>query len=921
MDGSDATLATRFILNGRPARLDAPAGERLSSALRERLEARDVKVGCDAGDCGACTVLLDGAPVCACMTPAQRAAGRRVETLAGLLAADSAAARLAESFQDAGAAQCGICTPGMIVSAAALLRANPAPDERAVEEALAGVLCRCTGYRKIVDAVIAAAGPATASPRASRGFAGAAVRRLDGAAKVSGSERYGDDVAPADALSVRLIRSPHHHARFALGNVEAWIEATPGISAVLTASDVPGDKTHGVIPGYADQPVFAEGVARHRGEPIAAVIGEPEAMARLDLSEFPATWEPQEAVLGLDAARAADALQVHPGGEGNLLCCGVVRRGDAKTALSAAEVVVEGRFQTPFVEHACIEPEAGCAIPVGDRVEVHACTQSPGMDLDALAAIADLPRERLRVVPTAVGGGFGTKLDLSVQPYLALAAMKTGRPARMALSRAESMQSTTKRHPAEISMRIGSEADGRIVGIHFQGDFDTGAYASWGPTVANRVPAHASGPYRVDDYLAETRAFRTNGPPAGAFRGFGVPQAAVALEQLLDVLADRLGIDALELRLANALRDGEPTVCGQVFERGVGIRACLEALRPAWRRALEESERFNARSRQAGRPERRGVGIASGWYGCGNTSLPNPSTIKAGVTPEGRITLHQGAVDIGQGSNTVIAQLFAEGLGVPSGAFDLLGADTDATPDAGKTSASRQTFVSGNAALRAGRALRAGILRYCNVTDEGAEIVAGPKGLSVRAEGREHSLRLEGLATDDDGYVIAARETYDPPTSPLDDDGQGAPYAQYGYAAQLAEVEVDTELGVARALRIEAAHDVGRAVNPLLVEGQVQGGVAQGLGFALMEEYLPGRTENLHDYLVPTFGDVPDIVVHIVEVPDEHGPLGAKGLGEHALIPTAPSILNAVARAIGARIHCAPATPERILAAIRRGSA
>lgn len=917
MDGAIAAPVADFLLNGRPVRLGAPAGERLSSTLRERLEVRDVKVGCDAGDCGACTVLLDGEPVCACMTPAQRATGRRVETLAGLLATDPAAARLAECFQDAGAAQCGICTPGMIVSAAALLHANPAPDERAVEDALAGVLCRCTGYRKIVEAVISAAAPAPVSPRGSEGFAGEAVRRLDGAAKVAGSERYGDDVAPADSLTVRLIRSPHHAARVAFGDVEAWVAATPGIAAVLTASDVHGDKRHGVIPGFADQPVFAEGVARHRGEPVAAVIGEPEAMARLDPGEFPAIWEPMDAVMGLDAARETGAPQVHPGRSGNLLCSGLVRRGDAKAALSEAAVVVEGRFETPFVEHACIEPEAGCAIPAEGRIEVRACTQSPGMDLDALATITGLPRERLRVVPTAVGGGFGTKLDLSVQPYLALAAMKTGKATRMAYARAESMQSTTKRHPAEISMRIGAAADGRIVGMHFQGDFDTGAYASWGPTVANRVPAHASGPYRVNDYLAETRAFHTNGPPAGAFRGFGVPQAAVALEQLLDVLADRLGFDALELRLANALRDGDPTVCGQVFERGVGIRACLEALRPAWRRALDEAEQFNARARQAGRPERRGAGIASGWYGCGNTSLPNPSTIKAGVTPEGRVTLHQGAVDIGQGSNTAIAQLFAEGLGVPTGAFDLLGADTDATPDAGKTSASRQTFVSGNAALRAGRALRAGILRYSNVTGEGAEIVAGSHGLSVKAEGREHALRFEGLATDEDGYVIAARETYDPPTLPLDDDGQGAPYAQYGYAAQLAEVEVDTELGVARALRIEAAHDVGRAVNPLLVEGQVQGGVAQGLGFALMEEYLPGRTENLHDYLVPTFGDVPDIVVHIVEVPDEHGPLGAKGLGEHALIPTAPAILNAVARAIGARIHRAPATPERILAAIR----
>ncbi len=534
------------------------------------------------------------------------------------------------------------------------------------------------------------------------------------------------------------------------------------------------------------------------------------------------------------------------------------------------------------------------------------------MDREALAAILGWPDTRIRIVPTAVGGGFGSKLDLSVQPYLALAALKTGKPVRLTYSRGESMQSTTKRHPARIRLRIGADAQGRVQGFDFWGDFNTGAYASWGPTVANRVPVHASGPYRVAHYRAEARAIHTNAPPSGAFRGFGVPQAAFAQESLFDELAARLGMDALEFRLLNALENGAPTVCGQVFAQGVGVRACLSALRPFWQREREAAAGFNAR----GGDLRRGVGLAAGWYGCGNTSLPNPSTIKAGLRADGTLVLHQGAVDIGQGANTVIAQIFAEALGVPVSALVLVGGDTEVTPDAGKTSASRQTFVSGNAAKAAGAALRAEVLRLVNA-GEAAEIVPGDGKIVVRENGKVHEIALAGLEPDAEGYVLRAEETYDPPTKPLDENGQGEPYAQFGYAAQAALVEVDKALGTVRVLRMAAAHDVGRAINPLLVEGQVEGGIAQGLGMALMEEYIPGRTENLHDYLIPTIGDVPPVETLIIEEADAHGPYGAKGLGEHALVPTAPAIANAIAAATGVRLRRLPVSPARLRAAIR----
>ncbi|WP_413873373.1 molybdopterin-dependent oxidoreductase [Albidovulum sp.] len=901
---------TRFILNGAAVAVSAPADERLSESLRERLGARDVKIGCNAGDCGACSVLLDGAVVCSCLTPTRKAEGRRVETVAGLVATDPLAQALAGRFQDHGAAQCGFCTPGMMTSSVALLREDPAPDEAAITRALGGVLCRCTGYRKIIDAV--ASVPAALAEAGAPGHAGAAIRRLDGAQKLDGSEAFGDDVAPPDTLEILVIRSPHPRAAFRFGDLEAWRAGQPGIEAVLAAADVPGRNVFGVIPAFADQPAFAEGVARFRGEAVAAVIGTAQAIRAFDPASFPVTWQELAPAMTPAEAEATGAALLHETRAGNLMCKGFVACGDAGAALAAADVTVEGRFSSGFVEHAYIEPEAGFAQVVDGRVEIHACTQAPVMDLESMEILLGMDRSRIRIVPTAVGGGFGSKLDISLQPYLALGALKTGRPVRMAYSRTESMQSTTKRHPSDIRLRLGATRDGILKGCDFRGTFNTGAYASWGPTVANRVPVHASGPYRIADYRAEARAIHTNCPPAGAFRGFGVPQAAIALESLLDELAAKLGIDPLELRLRNALDNGVPTVCGQVFAQGVGIKACLEALRPAWEAERAAAEAFN---REASGPLRRGVGLASGWYGCGNTSLPNPSTIKAGIRADGSILLHQGAMDIGQGANTVIAQIFATALGVPVAQIGLIGPDTDVTPDAGKTSASRQTFVSGNAARLCGEALRAEVLRAVNASDQ-AVLAFAPGEIAVDDGASRHRIALGHLAPDGDGYVFAGLGHYDPPTKPLDANGQGNPYAQFGYAAQLAVAEVDTRLGTVRLLRIVAAHDVGLAVNPMLVEGQIQGGVAQGIGMALMEEYIPGRTENLHDYLIPTIGDIPPIEPIIIEEADAHGPYGAKGLGEHVLIPTAPSILNAIAHATGVRMTRVPVTPSKLAAAL-----
>ena len=913
MDNSAPRRENAFRVNGKVHKATVRPGERLSETLRERLGHRDVKIGCNAGDCGACTVLVDGAAICACLMPSQQAEDRDIETLSGLANHDPIAKGLVDSFQDHGAAQCGVCTPGMMVSAVALLRKTPDPNSEQVEDALGGVLCRCTGYRKIIDAVIQAAHPLP--QLAGSGDVGTSIRRLDGLEKVKGQEVFGDDIAPPETLVLHVIRSPFPRASFTFGDLKAFVENDGRLVTVLNAEDIQGRNCFGVIPAFADQPVFAVSETRFRGEAVAAVVGTQERMQTFDPQSFPIEWQELPSVSTAKEAAKADAPQLHNERTGNVMCGGFVECGDASAALDRAEVTISAEFSAGFVEHAYIEPEAGFARMHNGRIEIYACTQAPVMDQEGLAEILGIDQADIRVVPTAVGGGFGSKLDLSVQPYLALAALKTGKPVRLTYSRSESMQSTTKRHPSNISLSVGATSSGRISGFNFRGVFDTGAYASWGPTVATRVPVHASGPYKISDYRAESSAIHTHNPPAGAFRGFGVPQAAIAQECVFDELAYKVGMDALEFRILNALENNHPTVCGQEFSQGVGIKACLKALKPAWITARIAADIWNS---EAKGNVRRGVGVAAGWYGCGNTSLPNPSTIKAGIRVDGTIVLHQGATDIGQGSNTVIAQIFAKALGVPVHSIVLVGPDTDVTPDAGKTSASRQTYVSGAAARLCGLAMRAKILKFVNESEQ-ANITFFDAAISIEFGQNQHRVLLDQMPANTEGYVIMCQETYDPPTQPLDKNGQGAPYAQFGYAAHLVSVQVDTALGTVKPLHFTAAHDVGRAINPLLVEGQVHGGIAQGIGMALMEEYLPGRTENLHDYLIPTIGDIPPIDTIIIEEPDAHGPYGAKGLGEHVLIPTAPAILNAIYHATGARIRRVPATPGCVLAALKGG--
>ena len=906
-----------FTLNDLPQTLSVNPLRRFSDVLRKDLGLTGTKVGCDAGDCGACTILIDGEQRYACLTAIGQLEGHKIRTVEGL-AKNGDLNLLQQAFLDEGAAQCGICTPGMLMAAKSLLDRTPKPTEKQVLEALSGVLCRCTGYTKIVEAVLKAR-QTSLEPVDEAGTAvGSRMAKVDGKQKLTGEEIYSADHAPEDSLWLRTIRSPHPRAKFTLNQPENALRNNPGLVKIFTSEDITGNNGFGIYPHIKDQPVLAEGHVRFRGEAVIALVGERESVESVSEEDLGLTWEPLEAIRGWDMALSGKLKPVQSEIVDNILAEGFLKKNDVDKAFAESFVVAEGDWTTSAVEHGYIEPEAGFARKVGQRLEIFVCTQSPYMDQTEVAQFLGLEPEQIRIIPSAVGGGFGGKLDISVQPLVALAAWILDRPVRCIYTRPESMVSTTKRHPVQMSAKAGCSKDGKLTAYEYHGDFNTGAYASWGPTVADRVPIHCSGPYFVPNVLAKTRALLTNESPSGAFRGFGTPQAAIANDALLDELAEKIGMDALEFRIKNALRKGDRTPTNQLLEKSVGQVECLESLKSRWRKWRKEAEIFNQNNTNI----KRGVGCGSAWYGCGNTSLSNPSTIRVGINGKGKLTLYNGAMDIGQGANTIMVQICSDALGLPASQFEYVMGDTDLTADAGKTSASRQAFVSGKATQLAGENLRLQIIQLSEASENANLRLeqnknVGSGKLIVEDEAGEHVIVLADILPQSNGDVLIGEGMFDPPTTTLDENGQGSPYATYGFGAHIAEVEVDILLGTTKVLRMAAAHDLGKTINPTQVEGQIQGGIAQGLGMALMEEYIQCVSENLHDYLMPTVGDMPAIEIILIEDPEPLGPYGAKGIGEHALIPTAPAILAGIKHATGVSIRHLPATPDRVYTAIK----
>ncbi len=737
---------------------------------------------------------------------------------------------------------------------------------------------------------------------------GATVPRVGAKERLRGEARFAADIHRENSVTLMALRSDMPHARINGINTTEALQV-PGCVRIFTAKDIPGRNRLGII--KKDQELLADQKVRCIGDPVALVAAEtPEAAERalaaiqVDYEELPAVFEPEEAL-------RPGAPLIHE--KGNLLGRKVIKRGSPDEAFKRADVVVQRVYTTPRVEHTYLEPDAGIAYLEPDGIlVVYASTQNPHYDQQDVAGLLGLEEGRVRIIQAATGGGFGSKLDLNVQGFVGLAAYLLGRPAKMVYTREEAFLCTAKRHPLRIYCRTAATRDGRLIAADVRIVGDTGAYASYGPAVLARTAIHATGPYEIPNVSIESIFAYTNHPMAGAMRGFGVPQTAFAAESQMDLVAAKLGLTPLEIRRRNVIRTGSITATGQELKAGVGMGATLEAVAPFY----EEARR---KKRDCGNHRKRGVGIACMMYGIGNTGTQNPSTAQVELGVDGRVTLFTGAADIGQGSSTVLTQIVAEALGLGADDVHLVAADTLYTTSAGATSASRQTYISGNAALEAAEKLKGVILSEAStmLRVDSEELIVQDHVVSSRPRPEKRvSFQDIALHAHRAGLPLKWQGYFDPHTTPLDPEtGQGAPYAPYAYASQVADVDVDVLTGEVRVVRVVAAHDVGKAINPGNVRGQINSGVAMGIGFALMEEFIPGETESMKDYHIPSATDMPEIIAIIVEDPEPTGPYGAKGVGEPALIPTAPAIANAIADALGTRICDLPANPERVLKA------
>ena len=852
-------------VNGISYGANVGPAESLLTMLRDDLGLTGTKNACEEGECGSCTVWLDGELVCSCLVPAVQADGCEVRTVESLGSAE-ALHPLQDAFLAAGAVQCGFCTPGLLVAAADLLERSPEPDEDDIREALAGNFCRCTGYQKVVDAVRLASGRAVAETAVEHGRVGERARRVDGVPKVTGRFAYGSDLRADGMLHGVTVRSPHPSARIRSIDV-ARAAVAPGVRAVLTAEDVPGRTTFGLE--YADQPVLASEVVRYEGEPVALVAADTLEQAQRAAGLVDVDYEPSPAVTDMEDALEPEAPDVHD--HGNTLRHVHILRGDPDTA--EADVWVEGYYETPLQDQAALGPEAGLAVPTADGgVELRVTTQWLHVDLQQVAPCLGLPEEKVRISLAGVGGAFGSREDVHIQIHACLLALRTGRPVKMAYGREESFHGHVHRHPSRIWSRYGATADGKLVAADVRLLLDGGAYASSSPAVLANASTFAAGPYEVPNVRIEGTVVYTNNPPCGAMRGFGAPQVCFAHESAMDALAAALGIDAVELRLRNAVRTGSALPTGQVLVGSAPLHEVVEAC--AAIPLPGEPPDDNAT---------RGVGFAVGFKNVAYSEGFDDSA-EASVTlsngPHGpEAEVRTAAVDYGQGLYTVLAQIARTQLGVDR--VVVRPAGTASIGSAGSTSASRQTTMAGGAVLQACREARSAL-------DAGQ---AMPVTRTVTYHHR--------------------------PTTGFDEDGQGDIHVGFAFVAERAVVDVDRELGTVRVVELAVVQDAGRVMNPQGAEGQIEGGAAMGLGLALTEELLleGGKLRNgsFTDYLIPTATDVPRIVCQLVEVPEPGAPYGVKGIGELATVAATPAIVAALRAATGRTLNRVPVAPDDLL--------
>ncbi|HXZ42766.1 MAG TPA: xanthine dehydrogenase family protein molybdopterin-binding subunit [Terriglobales bacterium] len=735
---------------------------------------------------------------------------------------------------------------------------------------------------------------------------GKPLARVDALAKVTGKAIYAADVSLPGTLYLKVFRSNRPHAKI-LGIHTEKAKAFTGVVEIYTSRDIPGLNRSGV--GIKDQPILCDEKVRRVGDPVALVAAETTEIAAKAAGLIEVDYEDLPAIFSFEEALASDAVKIHE--SGNLLLDRVLRKGDPDQALRDAEIVTTNTYRTQMVEHAYTEPEAGVAAWVEGKVNVWMPSKYIHDDHKQIAAMLGVPIDHVRCILTTVGGCFGDKHCVNPGYYAALVSAKTRRPAKMVYDREESFIASTKRHPFVIDYTTGATREGRITAVKVAIKADGGAYASYSVTTLMRAMIYGAGPYDVPNVLVRSRVAYTNNPIAGAMRGFGVAQIVIAHESQMDILAETLKMDPFEIRLKNGLRRGSCTATGQKLENSVGLAETIRKVRDEIaKRDMPASTNY----------KKYGWGIASMFYGCGKTAGPNPGCARIAAEDSGKFVLYLGCGDGGQGIESAMIQIAAETLNTAPETVRAVIGDTEICPDSGTSSSSRTTYIVGRAvqlasellreSLRESAALLLGAAKQDVAVDDETFYLSKCPTREVSISEVVSSMKRKGIAT-------LAEASFDPETTALDPNtGQGNPYATYAFATQAALISVDMQTGGIDVLSVVAAHDVGKAVNPLNVTGQIEGGVAMGIGYALLEHVVVKdgtiRNPQFTDYIVPTVLDVPEITSFFVEREEPTGPFGAKGVGEPALLPTAPAIMNAVAAATGVRLRQIPITPEAL---------
>jgi CO/xanthine dehydrogenase Mo-binding subunit/aerobic-type carbon monoxide dehydrogenase small subunit (CoxS/CutS family) len=917
------TISLTLTVNGQPQALAIRPGETLLKVLREHLGLTGTKEGCGSGECGACLVVLDGLAVNACLVPAAECDGSVVETIEGLAPGRGRLHPLQDSFVRHGAVQCGYCTPGALLAAKTLLDRVPTPTREMIKEGLSGNLCRCTGYKKMVDAVEGLAKGTT--PPASEGESnvGRSCSRPDALEHVQGASIFGADVFRPNMVYGKVLRSAYAHARIReIDTHEA--EALEGVLAVVTGREVPVGY-YGV--DIKDQLVLARDKVRYRGEAVAAVAAVSEEIAAQALERIEVDYEPLEPVFDAEAAMAPDAPLIHERlseyacgfrteTHGNVCTVARVKMGDVDKGFAEADIVLEDSFSTQIQHQASLETHAAVAeMEASGRITVWSTTQKPFAMRRYLHQSLQIPMTRLRVVATRIGGGFGGKLELNVEPYAVLLAQKCGRPVKIVYSRTEEFACTNPRHSAAFRVKSGVKKDGTLVARKVRLVYDTGAYSGNGPTTVTLSAQLWGGLYRVPNFHLEGYCVYTNKMNCGSMRGPSGPQTTFALESHTDNLAYRLGMDPLDFRLKNLLEPGEKTAVGQTlvdvdFKKVV----CKAAETIGWRTLPRE--------KNVGRGMACMFWLSGGWA----------TSVTVRVNEDGTVGIITGAVDMGTGYlYTGVPQLVAEELGLRAEEVHLTSGDTDTTVYDHGIGGSRGVFTIGRAAQMAAVKVKEELFH-----EAAARLDVDPAQLQIKG-GRIY-LRTDpavGLSFAEisfarhmqSGGPLACSANYLPEMDPIEESRvEGLSFSAFKgntLACHAAVVEVDPDTGLVTVRRYVAAHDVGRAINPRAAEGQVEGGVSMGLGFALSESVKLGAegqvlNPNFADYKIPTILDVPETEAILVEVPAAYGPHGAKGLGEPTMGPPAAVVANAIYDALGVRLYRTPMTPEEVWRAIEK---